>query len=367
MLVSLAPAMVSLVPGIELKGILVVVPLVNIVLLARDLLADEWVIDTAALAIGVTLLYAGSALAVAAKLFGGDAVMRTSEQSFKSLLRRPSRLANSPSFTQAAFVLAILVPCYFVVSNGLMLVLKQYGDVITVNWQLGLNGLSLALTFGLLPIAASWWNRCRFVTTYQIETPSLFAMVGSVLMGLGCWVFAHELFVFADAIGIGGLGDAQIQAAMAMIERMRQAPVWLLLLVFAVAPAVVEEVCFRGFFFTAIRGTLRPLWVITFTAMVFGLFHVLTGNALLVERFLPSTLMGLVIGWVAYKTGSIFPGMLIHFVHNALLNTVLYYADQLAFLGEGFDGQTHLPLQWLALGAVSVTTGAILVHLGSKK
>jgi sodium transport system permease protein len=186
-------------------------------------------------------------------------------------------------------------------------------------------------------------------------------------MGLGCWVFAHELFVFADAIGIGGLGDAQIQAAMAMIERMRQAPVWLLLLVFAVAPAVVEEVCFRGFFFTAIRGTLRPLWVITFTAMVFGLFHVLTGNALLVERFLPSTLMGLVIGWVAYKTGSIFPGMLIHFVHNALLNTVLYYADQLAFLGEGFDGQTHLPLQWLALGAVSVTTGAILVHLGSKK
>ncbi len=367
MLVSLAPAMVSLVPGIELKGILVVVPLVNIVLLARDLLADEWVIDTAALAIGVTLLYAGSALAVAAKLFGGDAVMRTSEQSFKSLLRRPSRLANSPSFTQAAFVLAILVPCYFVVSNGLMLVLKQYGDVITVNWQLGLNGLSLALTFGLLPIVASWWNRCRFVTTYQIETPSLFAMVGAVLMGLGCWVFAHELFVFADAIGIGGLGDAQIQAAMAMIERMRQAPVWLLLLVFAVAPAVVEEVCFRGFFFTAIRGTLRPLWVITFTAMVFGLFHVLTGNALLVERFLPSTLMGLVIGWVAYKTGSIFPGMLIHFVHNALLNTVLYYADQLAFLGKGFDDQTHLPIQWIVLGAISVTTGAILVHLASKK
>ena len=54
------------------------------------------------------------------------------------------------------------------------------------------------------------------------------------------------------------------------------------------------------------------------------------------ERFIPSTLMGLIIGWVAYQTQSVLPGIVIHFVHNGLLNTVLYYQEQLSFLGEGF-------------------------------
>lgn len=367
MLVSLAPAMVSLVPGIELKGILVVVPLVNIVLLARDLLSGEWVFDTAVLATGVTILYAGAALSVAAKLFGGDAVMRTSQQSIGSLFRRTKQAALFPSFTQASLVLALLVPTYFVVSNGLMLLLRQYGESIDVELQLGLNGVALLLTFGFVPFVAIWWNRCSFMATLQLRSANFTALLGAVFLGLGCWAFAHEAFVLADAVGIGGLGEAQVDAAKVMVEKMRQAPLWLLLFVFAVGPAVVEELCFRGFFFSAIKQSLGPSGVIACTAVAFGLFHVLTGSALLVERFIPSTLMGLVIGWVAYRTGSILPGMLIHFVHNALLNSVLYYADQLEFLGRGFDNQTHLPVHWIGLAALSVLIGFALIHLSSRE
>ena len=103
------------------------------------------------------------------------------------------------------------------------------------------------------------------------------------------------------------------------------------------------------------------------TAILFGLFHVLTGNALLIERLIPSTLMGLVIGWVALRTGSVLPGMVIHFVHNALLNLVLYYQEQLDFLGEGFDDQTHLPPLWILLATCSVFLGGCLIHFSSKK
>ena len=362
MLVSLAPAMISLVPGVEFSGILVVVPLVNIVLLARDLLSGDWVFDTAALAISVTLLYASTALAVAAKLFGGDAVMRTSEQSVRSLFRRTKQPTQTPSFTQAALVLALLVPTYFVVSNGLMGFLRQYGDAIDVRLQLALNGIALLVTFGIFPCIAVWWNRCNFLATFQVKKANAAAVIGAIFLGLGCWAFAHEAFVIGDALGIGGLGDAQVEAAKTMVEKMRQAPLWLLLLVFAVGPALVEELCFRGFFFTAVKETLQPSKVILCTAIAFGLFHVLTGSALLVERFIPSTLMGLVIGWVAYRTGSILPGMVIHFVHNALLNGVLYYQDRLDFLGSGFDNQTHLPLHWLLIAAASVSVGFLLVN-----
>ena len=140
----------------------------------------------------------------------------------------------------------------------------------------------------------------------------------------------------------------------------------MLLAVFALTPAVIEELCFRGYLFSALQGALSPRRTILLTAVLFGLFHVLTGNALLIERFLPSTLMGLVIGWVAYRTGSVLPGIIIHFVHNGLLNMVLYYQDRLSFLGQGFDNQAHLPLHWLAIAGLLVAVGGLLVWAGTK-
>ncbi len=167
-------------------------------------------------------------------------------------------------------------------------------------------------------------------------------------------------------MGIGGLGEDQIAGAKVAIEKMRQASPLLLLGVFALAPAVIEELCFRGYLFSAFQGVLAPWRTIAVTAILFGLFHVLTGSALLVERFIPSTLMGLVIGWVAYRTGSVLPGMVIHFVHNALLNLVLYYQDRLSFLGDGFDDQVHLPPQWIGGAFLLVVIGCSLVWAGSR-
>ena len=366
MLMSLAPAMISLVPGIELRGVLVVVPLVNIVLLARDLLAGELVMQAAAVSVSVTILYACGALAVAARLFGGDAVMRSSEQSIISLIRRPDKGNVVPRLEQATLLLALLVPSYFVVSNGLMLILRSYGELLDVSYQLLLNATALVVTFGVLPLISVWWERCRIAKSFRVSPASLGALLGSLLLGLGCWAFAHEAFVIADTLGIGGLSENQVQTAEAMVEKMREAPLWLLLAVFAVTPAVVEELCFRGYFFSSLGAVVKPWSAVIVTAIAFGLFHVLTGNALLVERFVPSTLMGIVIGWVAYRTGSVLPGMLIHFVHNALLNVVIYYADRLSFLGDGFDDQTHLPLGWLLTAGICVFIGGACVHWSTR-
>src|SRR5437763_11365684 len=54
MLVSLAPGIMSLLPGLTLTGVLAFVPLLNIVLLARDLLEGTASLATGALVVGVT-------------------------------------------------------------------------------------------------------------------------------------------------------------------------------------------------------------------------------------------------------------------------------------------------------------------------
>ena len=89
MLLALTPGIFSLMPGVELTGSLAIVPLVNIVLLARDLLSGGFETVPAVAAILSTIAYAVAALSVAARLFGSDAVLRGSELSIGSIFQRP--------------------------------------------------------------------------------------------------------------------------------------------------------------------------------------------------------------------------------------------------------------------------------------
>ncbi|MEE2935249.1 MAG: ABC transporter permease subunit/CPBP intramembrane protease [Planctomycetota bacterium] len=358
MLLSLTPAMLSLMPGATLQGAMAILPLINIVLLARDTLAGDVDAMGAMAAIASTIAYAAAALSIAARLFGSDAVTRTSEKSFGSMLRRPRQISEAASVQAATMMLAMLVPIYFLVSNGLIRFLQQIQDFAPIEVQLLFNGFALIMTFGLVPFAMAWLERNRIKTTFRIQLPHPTAWIGGLLLGLGSWAFAHEAFVIADALGIGGLSEEQVEKAKEAIDRMRTASPLVLLAAFALTPAVIEEFCFRGYLFSSLQRVVSPFRVIVITSLLFGLFHVLTGNTLLIERFIPSTLMGLIIGWVAYRTGSVLPGMLVHFIHNGLLNMVLYYQEKLDFLGAGFDNQAHLPPLWLGLATVLVLAGA---------
>ena len=87
MLLSLGPGIVSLLPGLELNGVLAITPISNIVLLARDLCGGSVNSAMACAAILSTALYTLAALGVAAKIFGADAVLSGPNASFQTLLR----------------------------------------------------------------------------------------------------------------------------------------------------------------------------------------------------------------------------------------------------------------------------------------
>src|SRR5206468_2890398 len=72
MLVSLAPGLIGMMPGLKLGGAYAVTPLLNIVLLSRDLLAGRGAVDPAMVAVVIlsTLVYAVAAIALAARIFG---------------------------------------------------------------------------------------------------------------------------------------------------------------------------------------------------------------------------------------------------------------------------------------------------------
>ncbi len=368
MLLSLAPAMIALLPGIELSGLIAVAPLINVVVLARDILAGSVPVAGATVAVFATIVYAGAALAIAASLFGNAAVERTSESSIGSLFRRP--LAGQadrdvPGVAVAGLVLAMLVPTSFVVSNtlsrlaagGLGAVDSGTGSLSPLLWA---NAAGLILSFGLLPAVVTLWNRYRVASTYRLARPPIGGILGAIIIAAGGWAVAHELIVLADEFGLAVIGEGLKERTAALADRWKTVPSAVLLLTLAVTPAVVEEAFFRGFLFSSLRGRIRPAAVIVSTAVLFGLFHVFVGQTLLIERFLPTTFLGLLLGWVAHRTGSVLPGMLLHFLHNAMLELAAKYQDRLDFLGGGYEDSSHLPPLWLA-----VTAGLLLVGLAT--
>ena len=86
---------------------------------------------------------------------------------------------------------------------------------------------------------------------------------------------------------------------------------WVVFVLVAVQPAVVEELAFRGVVLTSLVPTLSEVEAVFVSALLFMTLHL--GPAAFPHTFA----MGVVAGFVRLRTGSLLPCVLMHFVHNA--------------------------------------------------
>jgi ABC-2 type transport system permease protein/sodium transport system permease protein len=361
MLLCLVPGVICLMPSLEFSGTLAVVPLVNIVLLARDLLEGSVVPLYAAVAVISTLFYVLAAIGVAARVFGTDAILYGSQATWSDVLRRPkeSRAALMPS--SAATALAIMFPLYFV----LYATLAQSREMSFESKLFVAAGITI-LIFCAVPWALASYRRVRAATGAGLVWPSWNSVLAAALFGLVLWPIAHEVFFVNELIGIDALKLDRIAEVKKMLEQLQSVSLVWVILAFAIVPGVCEEFFFRGVFYSSLRSVMTPWRTIIGVAILFGLFHVVAGTTLLPERFLPSTFLGLVLGWVRHRTGSVVPPMVLHACHNALILSVAHWQDDLAASGVGMEEAAHLPAMWLALAAAGIFVAITWMMLATK-
>ncbi len=101
-----------------------------------------------------------------------------------------------------------------------------------------------------------------------------------------------------------------------LAEMAKQVPsLGVALLVFALMPAITEEFAFRGYILSGLRRTYSEGTAIVLSALLFGFLHVLLS---LFQQLFGATLLGLVLGLIAIRIRSLWPGVLFHFINNAL-------------------------------------------------
>lgn len=85
-----------------------------------------------------------------------------------------------------------------------------------------------------------------------------------------------------------------------------------LFLVAALVPGICEEITFRGLIQEGIRATYGPKVAVVITSILFAVIHLSIWN------FVALVIIGMFLGVLKEKTGSIWPGAVAHTVNNAM-------------------------------------------------
>jgi ABC-2 type transport system permease protein/sodium transport system permease protein len=348
MLLCLVPGVLCLMPSLEFKTWMAVTPLVNIVMLGRDLLEGGVVGGLAIAAVCSTLFYIAAAIALAARIFGTDAILYGSQATWSDFVRRPTERQRTASVPTAMLCLALIFPFSFVLANSL-----AQSQELPMTRRLEIGALITAAVFGGLPILLAMFGRVSASTGLGLRRPGIVPLLGAAILGVALWPAAHETYLLSESLGLTTLSAKQITAAKAMLEQLQTVPLWLVIATLAIIPAIFEELCFRGFIFGALRTRLTGPLAIIASALLFGIFHEILSPG----RLLPSTFLGLVLGWVRFRTLSVWPCMLLHSLNNCLLLSVSYYHDELQARGWGIEEQRHLPITWHAMALVGIIVG----------
>ena len=95
-----------------------------------------------------------------------------------------------------------------------------------------------------------------------------------------------------------------------LMKEMTGGPFWSSFLVVAIFAPIFEEWLCRGMVLRGLLTKMKPVWAIVVSALFFAVIHANPWQAL------NAFLIGLVMGYVYYKTGSLILTMIIHFVNN---------------------------------------------------
>ncbi|MBX2796078.1 MAG: ABC transporter permease subunit [Myxococcales bacterium] len=291
MLLVLGPSAVALLPGIELTPTMAMIPIANVSLACRALLAGELTVGPAALVLGATLVHVGITGFVTYRLLERESALVPGQTRSSHARGRP--LCDAALVWSAALFLSGFVGR--VVSSGSAV----WGELFV---QVGLYG---GLAVGAASLLAV--DRQR---TLALIRPSATDLVLAMLAGLCLPAVAH-----VAALGQTGWWPVVGSGATGVV-------------VFAWVPAVFEELLFRGVLLSLLLRALPSGVAVVVGALAFGVFQ-LDGAAVW-----PMSAAGLWLGWIVVRTGSVWPAVVMH----AVFRTVLVVAPEMWLPGWAIGG-----------------------------
>lgn len=154
------------------------------------------------------------------------------------------------------------------------------------------------------------------------------------------------------------------EAMEQMFEQIMGEPVGYLSI--GILAPLAEEIVFRGAILRKLLGIFGDRWhwvAIAVSAVIFGAVH---GNW---PQFVHAALLGLLLGWMYCRTGSILPGIMLHWVNNTVAYVMFNIMPQMADgkLIDLFHGNERMMVLGLIFSLFIFIPSLLQLHMRMKK
>ncbi len=178
---------------------------------------------------------------------------------------------------------------------------------------LGANTIGLIFAFGVPALLLARMSTKQVAGFLRLRVPD-WQFVGLSVLG---WVVLLPMVQYVGQLNASFPWPDEIvqweQQMMAPIAALLERPDMLLpsLLMIAVTPAICEELLFRGYIQRQIERSAGVDWSLILSGFLFGAYH------LQPTKLLPLALLGFYFAYLTWRTGSLVPAMIAHFLQNA--------------------------------------------------
>ena len=318
MMVTLPLVMLPMLPGTELSLGTSVIPVTGMFLLVRSLVESQYsvalfhlpiVVAVTAGCLHLAVRWAGRQFESESVLFGGGDQWELGN--WVRHLWRDRQVAATPAQGFA---------CGAIILVGLF-----FGKLAVTTMPSTLGGMAKLI---LLPqiglILAPALLMATMLTTslrksLRLRMPHWTTLPLALLLGLTL----HPSYVLlAEFVKhLYPVSEEAMASLEPFVAQLQSAPWWAIVFLMAVVPAICEELAFRGFIFGGlVRGGSKVRAVLV-TAAMFGISHGI------LQQSISASLMGVLLGWVTLKTGSVLPCIIVHVTNNALSVSLERIAD----------------------------------------
>lgn len=343
LMLLMVPSSAGIIPGIELNAWTAMVPVVNVTLLLKALFVGEATPDSIFLVLLGSFLHALLAILLAARIFEREVILLGGSDSWRGLfgIEEGGEKHATPTLSFLTF--------------ALMFVTAFYGSLALVHMG-GFKVLLIAeYGFFLAPaIVVALLLRLHFDDVFRLRLPSAGAAASGLLIGLSGWVvvtgLSFRLLPPPDSL------NKALEKILMLDDP--STPLWLIWLAVAATPAVCEELVFRGLILSGFRGF--GMWpAILTSSLLFALAHAS------IYRLLPTFLLGIAFGYLAWRSGSIVPGMIAHGVNNGVLATISYSSKWISPVRP--EQMQAVPWSWMFAAALVVMLAWAMVGRGGER
>ncbi|MCA9236777.1 MAG: CPBP family intramembrane metalloprotease [Planctomycetales bacterium] len=313
MLVTMPLMMLPMSPGVELNLGNSLIPLTGVVLLLKSVIEGQYIeaLRFAVPVAGVTLMAALLAIRWAEEQFNRESVLfRESErlELGRWLVHLIRDRRPTPSVPQAMLCIAVILVVQFFITVAA----RQPAEGLTFRFVAQMTFISQAVCI-LMPAALMTllFTSHRKRTLLLESGPRPLHIAGAMLLA----VAVHPLVIqLGDLIQRIYPMSEEIQAQATQLQQAfngGEAWWWPYLLI-AILPAFCEEVAFRGFILSGLRHVGHKWWAICLSAVAFGAVH------MFMQQKLNAAVIGVLIGFLAVQSGSLWTCMAYHATHNGL-------------------------------------------------